>query len=183
MSEQELSEKVKAGDRSAYALLYKTYAHDLYRVVQRYITIELEAQDVLHDSFLKIFEKISQFNYRQEGSLRAWMTRLCLNEACAVLRTKMRMPTIPIDDMQLSIDEEAAPSVELVERIPGDVLNEMIAAMPDGYRAVFNLYVIEERSHKEIAELLGINERSSSSQLLRAKKYLAKAINKWQQEN
>lgn len=186
MNEWELSEKVKAGDRTAFGLLYKAYAEQLLSVVSRYIVERDKTKDLLHDCFIKIFDKISQFQYQGEGSLGAWLRRVCINECLMYLRQEKRLVTIPIDDrddLEFEWQEEVDPTEEEVEQIPTEELIAMVKSLPDGYRTVLTLFLLEGKSHKEIASLLGINEKSSSSQLARAKKQLAKAIKSWQRKN
>lgn len=184
MTECELSEKVKAGEKVAFGILYETYAEDLYVTILRYIEDSYQAKDLLHDCFLKIFDKITQFQYQGTGSLGAWLRRLCVNECLMKLRREKNFQFISLDerdDIEFNTFDE--PTEEEVDQIPSAELSAMIQALPEGYRMVLTLYLIEGKSHKEIAALLGINEKSSSSQLSRAKKQLAKAIKEWHQRN
>ena len=119
----------------------------------------------------------SQFTYQGEGSLKAWLSRVMVNEALGYLRKKnaqikqeVLMDEVP--DMQEEDESE-------MNDIPQTELMRLISELPDGYRTVFNLYVFEEKSHKEIAALLGITEHTSSSQFYRAKTLLAKKINEY----
>ena len=108
-------------------------------------------------------------------ALRAWIERITVNVALEWLRNRNRLGTLELDEGRAAA-EIAEPEPGEVARIPQEVLMRFVAELPDGYRTVFNLYCIEERSHKEIAELLGINEKSSSSQLFRARTLLARRI-------
>ena len=149
LSEKELAEGCRKGDNVARKQLYEQYADLLMAVCMRYSGDRDTAQDILHDGFLKAFRSFGQFQYMGEGSLRAWLTRIMVNGALEALRKR-------------------------------NVLNEQpIEELPDGYRTVFNLYVFEEKSHKEIAEILGITEHTSSSQFFRAKKLLMKKISEY----
>lgn len=190
MSEWELYRACKKGSKLAFQTLYERYAPHLLNTIQRYLSDIEHSKDLLHDSFLIIFKKFSSFTYKEEGSLKAWLTRLCINESLMWLRKSNRIQTFSIDDNRDSLHEEDSvddlydiPEEREVETISQEVLLQMIQQLPDGYRTVFNLYVFEEKSHKEIAELLGINERSSSSQLSRAKKILARSIKEWHTHN
>ena len=130
---------------------------------------------LLHDAFLKIYGAFSKFEYRGAGSLRAWMERVTVNVALEWLRTRNRLGCVELDEGRAaSLPDE--PSAEEASRVPRDVLMRFVSELPDGYRAVFNLYCIEEYSHREIAQMLGINEKSSSSQLFRARTLLARRI-------
>ena len=185
MTEQELCDSCKAGSREAYRQLYHNYAPFLLHLIQRYVGDIEVAKDLMHDTYLSIYQKIEKFEYRGEGSLKAWLSRICLNDSLMWLRQKQRI-TIHSLDEELDADQETpydAPEEESIESISEEVLQGFIRELPDGYRTVFNLYVFEEKSHREIAQLLGINERSSSSQLARAKKLLAQKITSWQRNN
>lgn len=167
-----LIEELKRGDREAQHELYNRYSATLMAIAMRYLGERNAAEDALHDALIKIFSSVKGFRYRGEGSLRAWMSRIVVNTALAQLRQQGRTRTVSIDD---SSTEQIAASTE-VESIPKEVLLQFISELPDGYRTVFNLFCIEEYSHREIAAELGINEKSSSSQLLRAKRLLATKI-------
>ncbi len=173
-SEMELAEYCRRGDNVARKQLYEKYADLLMTICIRYCSDRDLARDVLHDGFLKIFRSFDKFHYRGEGSLRAWLTRIMINEALEALRKRSSLNEQPIDELadDIEIEEEK----EDFERILQPVLMRFIRELPDGYRTVFNLYVFEEKSHKEIAEILGITEHSSSSQFFRAKKWLMNKI-------
>lgn len=190
MNEKELSIACKQGHKEAYQQLYYSYAPLLIVSIQRYVGEMEVAKDILHDSFLLIFDKMQTFSYKGEGSLRAWMSRICVNKSLMWLRQQRNHPTFSLDENRDSNtnneeeDEEwEIPEEETIEGISEEVLLILIQSLPEGYRMVFNLYVFEEKSHREIAQILGINERSSSSQLARAKKLLAKKITEWQENN
>lgn len=138
------------------------------------------AEDVLHDGFIRIFQSIGQFSYQGEGSLRAWLSRVMVNEALGYLRKKnlQIQQEVLMDDIPDTLEADDGDMNE----IPRSVLMKMIAELPDGYRTVFNLYVFEEKSHKEIAALLGITEHTSSSQFYRAKTLLIKKINEYRKK-
>ncbi len=176
--EQSLVKRVKRRERIAQRELYDLYAGRLLSTAQRYVGRREVAEDILHDSFIKIFGAIDSFTYRGSGSLRAWMERITINCSLEWLRAQKRFETISFDDNISKIDG-AEPSGEDVERVPQDVILRLISELPDGYRTVFNLYSIEGYSHRDIAQELGINEKSSSSQLLRAKRVLATKIKEY----
>lgn len=173
-AEQNLVKQCKAGGREAFQTLYCLYAPLLLGVIRRYIDSEDTARDLLHDSFLKIIEDFERFQYRGEGSLRAWLSRICINEALMWLRSKEYRFTDSLENNPLPQVEE--PREEEVDKLSEEQLMSFISNLPVGYRTVFNLYVFENLSHREISQILGINEKSSSSQLTRAKKLLAKQI-------
>ena len=134
----------------------------------------------MHDGFIRIFQSIGQFSYQGEGSLRAWLSRVMVNEALGYLRKKnlQIQQEVLMDDIPDTLEADDGDMNE----IPRSVLMKMIAELPDGYRTVFNLYVFEEKSHKEIAALLGITEHTSSSQFYRAKTLLIKKINEYRKK-
>lgn len=156
-------------------LLYQRYAAYLTAVCSRYVSERDDVRDILQESFLVIFQKLPEFQDRGEGSLRAWMTRIVVNQSLGWLRKKGRLKFTDIDSSPDIADEPEADT----ESIPPEVIHRMISELPDGYRTVFNLYILEERSHKEISEMLGISEGTSASQLHRAKAMLAERIRQY----
>lgn len=182
MEEQALSEKCRQGNSLAQKELYEGYADRLFGLCLRYVSDRDVAFDVCQDGFLKIFQSMNKFEWKGNGSLRAWMERVMINEALQYLRRNKQ--TI---DRNVSIEDVGdvydTPDTEDVEQIPEQVLLGFIGELPEGYRTVFNLFAIEGKSHKEIAELLHINEKSSASQYFRAKTTLAKRIKEWTKAN
>ena len=173
--EQSLAEACQRADREGRKELYEQYAGRLLSVCLRYVSTRSEAEDLLHDSFLKIFGAIDRFTYRGKGSLRAWMERVTINLVLERLRAKSKFIEVDIDQdrTRYLVDE---PQAEELDNIPTEILQRFIGELPVGYRTVFNLYYIEEYSHREIAQMLGIHEKSSSSQLFRARQLLARKI-------
>lgn len=152
--------------------IYDSHVRYLTAVCRRYIPSEDEAKDVLQEAFIKIFSSIGSFR-GSDATLRAWMRRIVVNEALMHLRSRSKGPVL-LGDNALPYDvpdEDPEP-----EGIPPDVLQQMIMRLPDGYRTIFNLYVFERKSHKEIARMLGIKENSSTSQFHRAKSLMASMI-------
>lgn len=145
-------------------------------VCYRYVCDIDEAHDVLHDGFIKIF---SNFTFRGECSLVTWMTRVMMTQAIDYLRRKQRFNQLIVSDTQLPDMADEADVAESGSRLSEEILMQFVAELPDGCRTVFNLYVFEEKSHKEIARLLHIKEHSSTSQLHRAKNLLAKRIKEY----
>lgn len=170
---------VLKGDRSAMADLYHRHAGYLAATCSRYVGSDEAVMDILQTSFLKIFSSMDRFEYRGAGSLRAWMNRIVINESLKYLREECRMHSLPEGYER----EPDGPEDADVSEIPETDLLEMIRALPDGYRTVFNLYVLEEKSHREIASMLGISEGTSASQLHRAKSMLASMIREYRKEH
>jgi RNA polymerase sigma factor (sigma-70 family) len=164
--------------RSAQQMLYKHYAGLMYGICLRYTGNKADAEDVLQDGFIKIFININHF--RNEGSFEGWMKRIMVNTALHFLRQKTKNKFI-------TQQTEIPDIIEEDENIEYDIqpkeLMNIIQALPDGSRMVFNLYAIEEYSHKEISEILGISEGTSKSQLSRARKMLAYHIERLKKGN
>lgn len=175
-NEIELIEGCRAGKDAARKALYTLFSGRMLAVCYRYTGNIDEAYDVLHDGFIKIF---THFTYRGECSLVSWMTKVMMNQAIDYLRRKQRFAQLVICEEQLPevIDEVSV--AESGSHLSEEVLMRFVAELPDGCRTVFNLYVFEEKSHKEIAEMLHIKEHSSTSQLHRAKCLLAKRIKEY----
>lgn len=170
---------MKEHDSRAMRLYYDLMASYLTAVCARYITQEEELKDVLQDSFIRIFSAIDMFEYRGEGSLRAWSRRVVVNEALNALRQSKQLSPISYTEQLPDIQEEEPETDE----VPPDVIQRFIRELPVGYRTVFNLYVFEDKSHQEIAQMLHIKESSSASQLSRAKSILAKRIKEYKLHN
>ena len=165
--------KALDGDNTATEWIYRKHVRYLSALCSRYITEDEDIKDVLQESFIKIFTSLDSFKYRGEGALKAWMAKITLNETLKFVRNNSRLPIDSIDDKDTNIADDD--SME-TENIPTGVLHQFIRELPDGYRTVFNLYVIDDKSHKEIAQLLGIKENTSASQLHKAKSMLAQKI-------
>ena len=143
-------------------------------VVLRYIPEREEVRDVLQDSFVKILTSVGKFDYRGEGSLKSWISRIVSN--CAIEHIREHERIAFVSDIPDSVDEEAPD----IRDIPPDLLTELIGRLPANYRLVLNLFVYEQCSHKDIARRLGIKEGTSASHFFRAKKMLAKMIRDYQ---
>ena len=154
-NEIELIKGCRAGKDSARKELYTLYSKQMLAVCFRYTGDMDAAHDVLHDGFIKIF---TNFSFRGESSLCTWITRVMVTQSLDFLRREKRVSQLVVHEEQLMA---------------------FIAELPDGCRTVFNLYVFEEKSHKEIAKMLHIKEHSSTSQLHRAKYLLAKRIKEY----
>ncbi len=174
--EKRIVERARHGDKAAMKQIYDCYSKYLSAVCSRYLPDNGELRDVLQDSFIKIFTSIGRFDYRGEGSLKAWMRQIAVNEALKYIRSRRKKSTVEYKwDLPDSEGEEEPD----VGNVPMQVIQQMIKELPEGYRVVFNLYVFEEKSHKEIARLLGITESTSASQLHRARAVLAGRINEY----
>ena len=159
----------------AMRAVYSTYIRYLAAICSRYIINSEDVKDVLQESFLKIFSAISSFEYKGKGSLKGWVTRITINESLKFLQKNNRFEFVEISAQEHDQPEEEPD----VDTLPASVLFDFIRKLPDGYRTIFNLYVVEHKSHKEIAKLLEIKESTSASQLHRAKSLLAAKIRQY----
>ena len=171
-NEIELIEGCRAGKDSARKELYTLYSKQMLAVCYRYTG----DMDAAHDGFIKIF---TRFTFRGECALGTWVTRVMVTQAIDYLRRKHRFSQLVVNEEQLPDVQDEASIAESGSGLSEEVLMAFVAELPDGCRTVFNLYVFEEKSHKEIAELLHIKEHSSTSQLHRAKCMLAKRIKEY----
>lgn len=170
--ELQILKRFSRGDASAMDMLYAEYADYLTGVCCRYISNEDDRKDVLQEAFIKIFTSIGSFNYRGEGSLKAWAARIVVNESLQYLRQQCRWTPVDSDAPLPDQTDEEPPDPDISE----DRLVELIQQLPPGYRAVFNLFAIDGLSHKEIAQQLGITPATSASQYFKARAMLARMI-------
>ncbi len=176
VAEADLIGLVKEGKHSAMRELYDRHIRYLTAVAARYVGDDA-LHDVLQESFIKIYTSIGRFEYRGAGSLRAWLSRIVVNTALDSLDKEMKFSTQPLHE---NIPQEEEPPTDDIEI---EVIHRLIRSLPTGYRTIFNLYVFEEQSHREIASRLGITESTSASQLHRAKAILAQKIKEYKQQN
>ena len=174
MPEHELIEGCLKGDPQAQRELYEQYQVPLFRLCLRYGSSREEAEDMLQDGFLKVFSDLGQ--YRGEGALGGWIRRVVLNVVLQHLRRQKHLPvTTEIEAVAELADDSAE---QLFSQLRAKALVALIQQLPPGYRTVFNLYVIEGYAHQEIAEMLGISENTSKSQLSKAKAMLRRVLEK-----
>jgi RNA polymerase sigma-70 factor (ECF subfamily) len=158
-------------ERQAQALLYKLMAPKMLAVCMRYVTDRDEAQDILQEGFIKVFQNMEYF--RREGSLEGWIRRIMVHSA--ISRFRKRRQLIFADDMgESSLPTEPTFNNSLEAK---DLL-KMIQQLPDTYRSVFNLYAVEGYSHQEIGQMLGMTELLSRTSLHRARTILKTRISK-----
>lgn len=171
-TELQIVKLFRRGHASAMERLYAAYADTLAGICARYVADDDDLKDVLQESLIKIFTHIDSFEYRGKGSFKAWMARIVINESLAYLKSHARLHATLLDGDPPDLPDDEPDTSGL----SADEAVELLRRLPDGYRAVLNLYVIEGKSHKEIAQLLGIKPDSSASQLHRAKHMLARMI-------
>lgn len=180
MTEEDIVEGCKKKNNSSQKELFKRYSKKMLPICYRYVGNQDDANDVMQEGFISVFRNIKKFNYMGEGSLRGWISRIMINKALEFIRKNNAMNFIAIEEERYDYEDAEEENPELV---PPNILLEMIAELPTGYRSVFNLYALEEKTHKEIAELLNINVNSSTSQFYRARKLLAEKINNYLKNN
>ena len=172
-TERELLDAIRGGERAAMRRLYERYSRYAMAIGLRYVPNREEMRDVLQDSFVKIITGISRFDYRGEGSLKSWVSRIVANQAINYIRDHERFhftDEIPDD----RIDEEPD-----IGEVPDEVLDGLIGQLPANYRVVLNLFVFEQLSHREISQRLGISEHNSAIQFFRAKKALQQMMKEY----
>ena len=173
---QELVQRCKQNDRKAQQELYQLYAQPMFNVCYRIVNQQEEAEDVLQESFVRMFRQIE--NFRQESTFGAWFKRIVVNGSLNHIKKRKR----GLENLEnLKNEKQSEESIEEEESaLPAYSVHQIqntMELLPEGYRIVFSLYLFEEYSHKEIAEELGITESTSKSQLNRAKKKNERIIN------
>ncbi|MGI4871307.1 MAG: RNA polymerase sigma factor [Janthinobacterium lividum] len=164
------------GEEAAQFQLYNQLAYQLMGVCLRYCPSRAEAEDALQNTFVKIFTRLDQ--YRGDGPFEAWARRVAVHTALhATEQYRLRYPTgagaADLDDYATDVP---CPEPSALETLAAEDLLRSLAGLPPGYRTVLNLYAIEGYSHPEIAQLLGISEGTSKSQLARARQLLAQRL-------
>jgi RNA polymerase sigma factor (sigma-70 family) len=168
-SEQELIDGCRKGSRGHQKALYERYCRKMTSICMRYSKTTAEAEDILQEAFVKVFQGIKDF--RHESKLETWMTRIMVNTALNQQRKKLYLfPMVDVQDIDLPQQEVSLSSLHFTQ------LLEMIQSLPQGCQVVFNLFAIEGYNHKEIAQLLGISEGTSKSQYSRAKSLLQQKL-------
>ncbi|MBU6341220.1 MAG: RNA polymerase sigma factor [Bacteroidetes bacterium] len=170
MNETELIRGCLRGSAQSQRQLYDLYAGRMYAVCLRYARTHSDAADILQEGFVKVFTKLEQ--YQHQGSFEGWIRRIMVNTA---LRTYQRQRY----DMEFSGFEklpEAPIEADAIASLSESELLELIAKLPEGYKVVFNMVAIEGFSHAEVADMLGIQESTSRSQLTKARRWLCEQL-------
>ncbi len=163
---QTIIEGCRRGETRCQELLFKEFAPRILTTCRRYESSKQEAKDILQETFITVFKKIHQFN-PQKGSMEGWIKRIAINTALKELR-QQKLTFVDFSNIH-------EPSEELAEEITtvsNERILQAIKELPDGYRTVFNLFVLDGFSHHEVAAKLGISQQTSKSQLSKAKKML-----------
>jgi RNA polymerase sigma-70 factor (ECF subfamily) len=173
----------RRGKRKGYSLLYRKYSPVLLGLCIRYTRSRDEAEDVLQEGFIKVFQKIKTFE--NKGSFEGWLKRIMVNTAINYYKSSrkyMLHEEFDVNNIRHTHAHDAGETVEIENPLKQEQLLAMINELPDGYRLIFNMYVFDGLTHKEIAEELGISEGTSKSQLSKARKHLKDKIEKIQQK-
>lgn len=169
--DNQLIEEVVAGNRRSFGILYKKYEQQLYAVCLRYASNRNDAQDMFQEGLIRLFKNLNKYD-SNKGEFLPWAKRVMVNVCLNKLRSqKSTPPTLGLEIVQLTQFDES-----IIDRLSFREMVALIQQIPDGYRSVFNLYVMDGYSHAEIAEKLEISVGTSKSQLSKAKKYIAKRI-------
>jgi RNA polymerase sigma-70 factor (ECF subfamily) len=183
LSDDQIVEGCRKGKRQAFSALYEKYAAVMLGVCYRYTKSRMEAEDVLQEGFVKVFQKIGSFESR--GSFEGWLRRLMVNTAINHYKANQRHKTQEIDlnskDVVNRFENEDE-TIDIEGVLPQAELVSMLQGLPDGYRIVFNMYVIEGLKHDEIAEELNISTNTSKSQLFKARRWLRQKIEERQKQ-
>lgn len=163
----ELIERCKAGDPSAYEKLYRLYSKAMFNTCYRITGTEEDAEDALQESFVSAFRNLD--SYRGDATFGAWLKRIVVNKAINVLKKKRHELISENESWDVAQEE---PADEYREELTVERVRRAIEQLPDGYRSVLSLYLLEGYDHQEIADIMGISESTSKSQLNRAKKKL-----------
>ncbi len=172
VTEKDLIDACKRKNRQAQRLLYDRFSPVMMGVCRRYIKDPMEAEDVLVEGFFKVLTKIGMYN--GDGSFEGWIRRIIINEALMHLRKNNQFKYA--EEINPNLDYTEEPTV--LDEIAAEEILNLLDEMPPGYRAVFNLYVVEGYKHREIADELGISINTSKSQLILAKQRMEELVKK-----
>ena len=167
---KELIEKCKGGDRNSQYQLYELYVDAMYNICMRIIGIREDAEDIIQDSFVMAFKNLETFRY--ESTFGSWLKRIVINKSINHLKQK-KIQVTPLDNHEYHITDDINEPIQI-----NDIskIKQGIEMLPNGYKQIINLYLIEGYDHLEISEILGITSSTSKSQYHRAKKKLIQII-------
>jgi len=169
----ELVERCKNGDAQSYEALYRQYSKAMYNTSLRIVNNTADAEDVLQEAFLDAFRSLHDFHYR--STFGAWLKKIVINKSINVLRTrKVNLVDMETTDLHSVSDEETINEEEIQYRV--EEVKKTIRKLPDGYRTVLSLYLLEGYDHEEISQILGISHNTVRTQYVRAKQKLLSII-------
>ncbi len=170
-NQKRMLKKALKGDRNAQRMLYEKFAPKMLSVCRQYVKDQHFAEDVMISGFVKVFKGLHTF--RNEGSFEGWVRRIMIREAISYLR-KNQFVVFDSDQVDLVAEE----TIFMESTLQASEVQVLVDSLPDGYKMVFVLYVVEGYKHKEIAKMLDISESTSKSQLFKARKFLQQRISK-----
>lgn len=175
MDLKEIIKYCQKENQVAQGLLFDIFYNPMHHLSMRMVNNSHDVEDILSTVFIKVFKNIQKFNYQGDASLNKWIKTITINESIRFLKKRKTLVfNETIEDIEADIAEEPFDNSALnIKKVYA-----IIESMPEGYRMVFNLYAIEEYSHKEIAEFLNISINTSKSQLRKARKFIVEKINK-----
>lgn len=168
---EELIHRCRAGDQEAHFRLYKLYSKAMYNVGYRITGNEEDAEDVLQEAFISAFKNLN--HYRGDSSFGSWVKKIVINKAINLLK-KRKWELMP-EHEEFDVPAEE-PEQEYRPELQVDTVRKAILQLPGGYRSVLSMYLLEGYDHQEIAEIMGITESTSKSQLNRAKSKLRELL-------
>lgn len=173
LQQDELIERCKKGETLAFKALYDRYARAMFNTCLRILNHIAEAEDVLQESFTEAFKNLDGFQYRT--SFGGWLKQICINRSVNQLK-KRKISWVDIEKTEAHhyIDEQIIDESEIALKV--ESVKKSIMALPDGYRAVLSLYLLEGYDHEEIAEILNVAESTSRTQYMRAKQKLLQLL-------
>jgi RNA polymerase sigma-70 factor (ECF subfamily) len=171
MNVLELVKEAKQGSVAAQKCLFDLFSGKMMMVCRRYVKTIEDAEELMLDGFYKFFKNIHAFQYQGDASLYAWLKKIMINECLMFLRKKTVLTMVSETDA-----EELPMQEDILDHLSAAEIFNLIVQLPVGYRTVFNLYAVEGMSHREIADMLGIAEGTSKSQLSKAKTLLQKML-------
>ena len=171
---QEIIDRCQSGDKKAYGELYQLYSKAMFNVCLRMVNNQQEAEDILQEAFISAFKNLK--NFRSESTFGAWLKRIVINKTLNHIK-KRKLELFPLEDNTDRIEEDVN---QLDEESTFNIhkIKKAIELLPDGYRMVFSLYVVEGYDHGEIATIMNITESTSKSQYNRAKKKVRSLVEK-----
>ncbi|MFA5573899.1 MAG: RNA polymerase sigma factor [Brumimicrobium sp.] len=181
MDNEQLKDLIKRcvkHEKSAQEKLFKEFYGKMMGVCMRYTKDQDQAQEVVQQGFIKIFDKLGEFDFK--GSFEGWVRRIMVNASIDAIRKRQRRPWLSDEDFVFNTqyEEQEHDFNEDLTKIKAEYAMEAIRKLSPAYQAVFNLYVIENYSHQEVAEILGISEGTSKSNLAKAKQNLREILNR-----
>ncbi len=167
----DIVDRCKSGDQKAFYEIYKLYSKAMLNICYRIVGVQEVAEDVLQEAFVSAFQNIN--SYQGKASFGAWLKKVVVNKAISHLR-KQQLDMVELDQrFDLKVEDEGE-DIDLIMKV--DIIREAIQKLPNGFRVVFSLYLLEGYDHKEIASILEISESTSKSQYNRAKKKLKEIL-------